>query len=98
MEKIIASLIERVFKNWITTVIGVLLGIVGVIVGVIQVIPTTLVWQCECQWKMENFSNLTFAIGEIREQHLRGGFPRVANSALVMLGLHKGLKALLRLR
>ena len=44
MEKIIASLIERVFGNWITTVIGVLLGVVGAVAGVAQVIPSTLMW------------------------------------------------------
>ena len=43
--KIIAALIERVFKNWITTVLGILLGFAGVISAVYNLIPTTLVWQ-----------------------------------------------------
>lgn len=44
MEKVIASIIERVFRNWITTVIGVLVGVVGAVAGIVQVIPGTLVW------------------------------------------------------
>lgn len=43
--KIIAALIERVFKNWITTVLGVLLAFVGIVAAVYNLIPTTLVWQ-----------------------------------------------------
>ena len=43
--KIIAALIERVFKNWITTVLGVLLGFSGVVAAVYNLIPSTLVWQ-----------------------------------------------------
>lgn len=43
--KIIAALIERVFKNYITTVLGVLLGFTGVVAAVYNLIPTTLVWQ-----------------------------------------------------
>jgi hypothetical protein len=42
---IIAWLIERVFKNWITTVLGVLLGFAGVVAAVYNLIPATLVWQ-----------------------------------------------------
>ena len=42
--KVIASLIERVFKNWITTVLGILLGFAGVVSSVYNLIPTTLVW------------------------------------------------------
>ena len=43
--KIIAALIERVFKNWITTVLGVLLGFSSVVAAVYNLIPSTLVWQ-----------------------------------------------------
>jgi hypothetical protein len=43
--KLVAWLIERVFKNWITTVIGVLVGFAAVIAAVYNLIPTTLVWQ-----------------------------------------------------
>jgi hypothetical protein len=41
---IIASLIERVFKNYITTALGILLGFAGVVAAVYNLIPTTLVW------------------------------------------------------
>ena len=43
--KIVAALNERVFKNWITTVLGVLLGFAGVVSAVYSLIPSTAVWQ-----------------------------------------------------
>lgn len=43
--KIVAALIERVFKNWITTALGVLLGFAGVVSAVYNLIPSTAVWQ-----------------------------------------------------
>lgn len=43
--KLIAWLIERVCKNWITTVLGVLLAFVGIVAAVYNLIPSTLVWQ-----------------------------------------------------
>ena len=43
--KIVAALIERVFKNWISTVLGVLLGFAGVVSAVYNLIPSTAVWQ-----------------------------------------------------
>jgi hypothetical protein len=42
---IIASLIERVFKNYITTALGILLGFAGVVAAVYNLIPGTLIWQ-----------------------------------------------------
>ena len=42
--KIVAALIERVFKNWITTVLGVLLGFAAVVGAIYNVIPPTLIW------------------------------------------------------
>ena len=43
--KIVAALIERVFKNWITTALGVLLGFAGVVSAVYNLIPSTALWQ-----------------------------------------------------
>jgi hypothetical protein len=43
--KIVAALIERVFTNWISTVLGMLLGFAGVISAVYNLIPSTAVWQ-----------------------------------------------------
>jgi hypothetical protein len=43
--KIIAALIERVFKNYITTALGILLGFAGVVSADYNLIPSTLVWQ-----------------------------------------------------
>jgi hypothetical protein len=43
--KIIAALIERVFKNYITTVLGILLGFAGAVYGVYYLIPSTIAWQ-----------------------------------------------------
>ena len=43
--KIVAALIERLFKNWISTVLGVLLGFAGVVSAVYSLIPSTAVWQ-----------------------------------------------------
>jgi hypothetical protein len=43
--KIVAALIERVFKNWITTALGILLGFAGVVSAVYSLIPSTAVWQ-----------------------------------------------------
>ena len=43
--KIIAALIERVFKNYVSTVLGILLGFAGIVAAVYNLIPSTLVWQ-----------------------------------------------------
>ena len=43
--KIIAALIERVFKNYVSTVLGILLGFAGIVAAVYNLIPITLVWQ-----------------------------------------------------
>ena len=42
--KIVAALIERVFKNWSTTALGILLGFAAVVGAVYNLIPPTLVW------------------------------------------------------
>ena len=41
---IIASLVERVCKNWIPTVLGFLLGLAGVIASIYKLIPSTAMW------------------------------------------------------
>lgn len=42
--KIVVMLIERIFKNWITTVIGVLLGFIGFVAATYNLIPSEMVW------------------------------------------------------
>jgi hypothetical protein len=44
IERLVASFIERACGNWITTVIGILVGAAGLIGGATQVIPASLVW------------------------------------------------------
>lgn len=44
IEKLVAKFVERVFKNWITTVLGILLGFAAVVAAVYNLIPSTLAW------------------------------------------------------
>lgn len=42
--KIAVWAIERIFKNWITTVLGLLLGFCAIVASVYNLIPSELVW------------------------------------------------------
>lgn len=43
--KMIVWAIERIFKNYITTILGILLGFAGLVAGIYHFIPSDFVWQ-----------------------------------------------------